>query len=275
METAQSLIFKSPSPLSRSRSHSPISPEERLALDCEGPPRCLPRALSALSLSTLESIHEEEGSIVEEAAATADREGIMEEGDGNCVGAEDDDQLSFLESIPEACFVEICSYLRKSDLYRLSMVSTTCAAAALDESVWRQLTLRTYPKRGAEEPVDFLWRAEFKALGDAISREKAYMRALSQGAAGCRKGAAPPARLVSTLRYSAHEGRATRQVRMAARAAAAASAKVSVSAAAQLPHLAALDAAALKPHVPARQGSCDWSQLGGIGSGSAEPRIAL
>jgi hypothetical protein len=270
METAPSLPLKSPSPLSRSRSHSPISPEERLALDSEGPGyRCLPRALSAVSLSTLESIHEEEGSVVEEAAAAADREGILEAAE-----EDEDDQLSVLESIPEACFVEICSYLRKSDLYHLSMASTICAAAALDESVWRQLTLRTYPKRGPEEPVDFLWRAEFKALGDAISREKAYMRALSQGAAGCRKGAAPPARLVSTLRYSAHEGRSMRQVRMAARAAAA-SAKVSTSAAAQLPHLAALDAAALKPHVPARQGSCDWSQLGGIGSGTAKPLIAL
>ncbi len=176
------------------------------------------------------------------------------------------------ESLPEVTQLLVANFLQPRDLLALALTSTRCAAAALDEATWKRLTLAAFPARGAAEPPDHLWRAEYRWQRDVARAARAYMRALSQGAAGCRKGAGP-ARLASPWRFAAMDGNSLRATRDAARAAAAAAAAAPRGAAATAggAHLAALDAAASLPHVPARQGKCAWTQLGGLGSGATNP----
>lgn len=286
-----------------SSSSRSISPDPTLDPDANLNPTLSPsRRSSSISLSTLASIKEEgERAVV----VTSDlSEAIRAWALDQCSECDDENgvdgvaPLSAMEAIPEACFLEMAKFLKKNELYRLSQASSICAAGALDEAVWRALTMRTFPTRGREEPIDFLWRAEFKALDDAGKRERAYMNALSQGRTGLRKGIEPPERLVSTLRFSAHEGNKMRAARAAARAAQAAQraaalvAKTTAAVASgatggsvqaisssvsggAFAHLAELDAAASKPHVPIRQGTMSWPQLGGIGMGEAAARTAL
>jgi len=184
-----------------------------------------------------------------------------------------------LEALPEDCALAVCAFLARGDLARLARASSACAAAALDEAVWRDLTLRAFPARGRTEPADHCWRAEYKALADAAARERAYMRALSQGAAGCRARAPPPARLAVALRFSAREGNALRAARAAARAAALAAAAAAAAAPPPpaLPHLAALEAAGARAATapPARQGAAGWAIHSGIGAGAAEALVAV
>lgn len=167
-----------------------------------------------------------------------------------------------LFGIPEACLVHALIFLGPADLYRFSLVSSDALAGALDEAVWRALTLRAYGK-DVKEPADFCWRAEYKTRAEGAARAQAYMKALTMGRAG--KIQSPPPRLRSSLcRYAALEGPLMQQSRDAERAAVLACPADPLQA-----HLASLDAARAAPKSDTiRQGTASWSSLEGGGERS-------
>ncbi len=72
----------------------------------------------------------------------------------------------------EPVLLHVLSYLRPSELASVACCSPQLRPLALDESVWRSLTLRTFPAIEAGfEPKDGLWRAEFKERSEAAKRQ--------------------------------------------------------------------------------------------------------
>jgi hypothetical protein len=165
-----------------------------------------------------------------------------------------------LDAMEPALLMRVLGFLQVRELAAVAAATRACRVAALDESVWRDVTLRAFPA-AADAPVPYLWRAEFKARRDAAARQAEYQRAMMMGMAGLRKREAGRLEGERLSYFDSPAGRRTQEAaRRAAEEAAAAAASHSIEAAAAAVR-ANIDAASQVPRVAARQGSCSWSVL--------------
>ena len=173
--------------------------------------------------------------------------------------------------LPPDILCATLTYLQPRDLHSLSTTSQLGAECALDEPLWRALTLRAFPAiPSAYEPPDFLWRAEYLARHTAARRVAAYQRELVLGAAGKRSA---DTRLTSKLRFDHYENLGSKRALRVAEARgalelAAAKAKATAAAAAAAAAGGGGDIGSPQQAVK-RQGFCNWGTLSGAPSGAA------
>ncbi len=153
---------------------------------------------------------------------------------------------------------EIYRYLPISDIGRMATVSHAARETALDNCVWRRLSLRAFPDLvgPSYKPADGSWVAEYKERRDSVKRQREYQRLMVMGAAGLRRGTAP-----SRLKVPRFDYLGSGAVDETRRRVIESKDEASTAAVPDYDYLRNIDAASAIPRITARQGSCSWSVL--------------